>query len=878
MKFTRLTFLTAAAALVMVTAVTPAASAATILTVNTTTDVVQAGDGACSLREATLFANGNTAEPDCAPGIASGATTIVVPAGTYRLRGQPLSLTGAATLIGAGAGTGPGTTTVDAGGGSQVFSIGVQANVAISDMTVTGGVTGQTCFAGCGINDPVNGNPGGGIVNLGGTLALSRVIVTGNRTAPGDTQTICMPQIQSPCAGGDGGAGGGIANFGTTTIADSSIIANSTGSGASGKPGVNSSVSFGGEAGASGSGGSGGGIVNFQTLTVTNSTIAGNTTGAGAPGANGGAGVGGNIPGGSSSSGGDGGSGGGIDNEFGGQLIISGSTISGNETGSGATGGTGGNADTGGKGGDGSPGGAGGAGGGTTSQGDLTISNSTIADNSVGTSGASGQGGSGMPNGITPSQVGGANGGGIEELRMGSSLTHVTVVSNRTPGFGGGIDGDGGTITVGNSIIASNQAAFDQNCDGVVTDQGGNVEFGDTSCPSGFLHADPRLSPLGSHGGPTQTIALQSGSAAIHHVRTCVLSSDQRGVARPVGSACDSGAYEVAPPSLSGISAGGLTTTNGTIAAAVNPNFQDATVVVNYGLTKSYGSNSAPQDLGAGNASAPFTATIGGLAPGTTYHYDVVATNADGSTTSSDRVFTTLPPLTASIARATTTGSALSLTIACAGGSGPGQCAGKIQLTARAATSKAHSARRTHKKHPGGKPVAVAGGSYAVASGRSVTVAVRLNKKGKTLLNAHYVLGATLSLRGTTALTRAVTFRYRKLTHKFTYTWSFPPGSTSAAATELTVGPLPRGGSVVAICHGGGCPFSARRFARKHGQVVLAPIFGHNPLHPGATLQLEALAPNQVGEVDVFGIRSGQQVSVLQLCLPPGTTRPARCA
>ena len=125
------------------TAVHPApAFAATTVTVTTTLDETQAGNGTCSLREATLFANG-TAEPDCAPGTASGITTIVVPDGLYRLRGQALTLTGSATLTGAGAGT----TTIDAAGGSRVVEVGVQASVTISDVTITGGVSGQTLRA-----------------------------------------------------------------------------------------------------------------------------------------------------------------------------------------------------------------------------------------------------------------------------------------------------------------------------------------------------------------------------------------------------------------------------------------------------------------------------------------------------------------------------------------------------------------------------------------------------------------------------------------------------------------------------------------------------------------------------------------------------------
>jgi CSLREA domain-containing protein len=842
-------------------------AAATTVTVNTTVDATQAGDGACSLREATLYANG-TAEPDCATAPPSGTTKIVVPAGVYRLRGQVLTLTKSAALAGAGAAT----TTIDAAGASRVFEIGFQASVSISDVTVTDGITGQTCVFGCDATDPVQGDPGGGIINDGGTLNLERVIVTGNRTAPGATNNQCTPAPQFPCPGGDGGQGGGIANFGTLTIDNSAITANSTGSGASGKHGSDgfATGSFGGTAGTSGSGGNGGGIDNFQTLTITNSTISGNATGAGAAGADGGNATNSNTGpnnGGTPSGGGDGGSGGGIFNEFGAQLSISGSTISGNETGTGATGGNGGNAskddrtETVGRGADGAPGGVGGAGGGIGSQASLTISNSTIADNSIGASGTSGHGGIGVPNGITPNQVGGANGGGIEELRAGSSLTHVTVASNRTPGFGGGVDGDGGTITVGNSIIASNQAEFDQNCDGVITDQGGNVEFGDASCP-GFLRADPRLSALSNHGGSTQTIALQPGSAAIHAVPTCVLGADQRGVARAVGSACDSGAYQVAPPTVIGVSVSAITTTTAGIAASVNPNLRDASVVVNYGRTASYGSSTPAVDVGAGSDPGPFSVGLGGLVPGATYHFDVVATNADGQTTTSDGTFTTAPPLAASVAGAFTVGPTLSLTIACAGGSGPGACTGPIALRARLAGKHRHS-------------VTVASGVYSVQAGRQVTVRIGLNRTGRTILTRQYVLATTMSVRGTTPATRKVTFSYPRIKSKTPFVFVFGPSSSTA--TQLTVIHVPRGGSVTVICHGGACPFSMRRFVPHRGQVVLTRFFQHRALRPGTTIQLRIAAPNRVAEVETLVIRSGQQPSVIHQCLPPGAARPARC-
>ena len=245
----------------------------------------------------------------------------------------------------------------------------------------------------------------------------------------------------------------------------------------------------------------------------------------------------------------------------------------GNRTSPGGKGAAGGNGSgTGADGGNGSPGGAGGSGGAIDSTADMTITNSTIVANSAAGGGAAGANGtpSGPGPGPGPGQPG--IGGGIDQRAMGTTLTHVTITANSAGGVGGGVDGAGGTVTVANSIIAGNVAAPPSlNCAGVLVDQGGNLEFAATSCPAGFLQANPKLTGLADNGGPTQTIALQPGSAAIQHVRTCVLTRDQRGVARPVGAACDSGAYQVAPPSLSGISGGGITTTSATIAAACEP-------------------------------------------------------------------------------------------------------------------------------------------------------------------------------------------------------------------------------------------------------------------------------------------------------------------
>lgn len=63
---------------------------------------------------------------------------------------------------------------------------------------------------------------------------------------------------------------------------------------------------------------------------------------------------------------------------------------------------------------------------------------------------------------------------------------------------------------------------------------------------SAILVADPLLGPLEDNGGPTATRALLIGSPAIDAGDTAPCpATDQRGVARPQGSGCDIGAYEL---------------------------------------------------------------------------------------------------------------------------------------------------------------------------------------------------------------------------------------------------------------------------------------------------------------------------------------------
>ncbi len=83
-----------------------------------------------------------------------------------------------------------------------------------------------------------------------------------------------------------------------------------------------------------------------------------------------------------------------------------------------------------------------------------------------------------------------------------------------------------------------------------------------------------------------------------------------------------------------------IATLNGT----VNAKGSAATVIFEYGLDTNYGRTvTADQSPVSGNIDTAVSKIIDDIAPNTTYHYRVVATNAIGTTNGTDMTFTTLP-------------------------------------------------------------------------------------------------------------------------------------------------------------------------------------------------------------------------------------------
>jgi predicted outer membrane repeat protein len=125
-----------------------------------------------------------------------------------------------------------------------------------------------------------------------------------------------------------------------------------------------------------------------------------------------------------------------------------------------------------------------------------------------------------------------------------TTLAYSTIFGNRVISneWGGALE-NYASLTMSNSIIAG--TADGSNCTGGVASSGLNLS--DDSTCEGFTFADPQLGQLQDNGGPTYTHALLWNSPALDTAAGDCPLTDQRGVARPQGLACDLGAFEAVP-------------------------------------------------------------------------------------------------------------------------------------------------------------------------------------------------------------------------------------------------------------------------------------------------------------------------------------------
>jgi hypothetical protein len=425
-------------------------------------------------------------------GASSGDQIVFDPA----LDGQTITLTSGELLLNKSltiTGPGAGLLTVSGNNASRVFEVAGGATDSVSGLTVS---NGRAAPQGGGIlnagtltlsNATVSGNlvyGGAGDFDFGGGIYNSGTLTVQNSTVTGNVAYGYTPDIATPTAGW----GGGIYNSGTLTVTGITISANAANTG-------------------------GGLFNNDGTAMVSNSTLSGNTV---------------YGPGGAISIGG-------------GAVTVNSSTLAGNTA-------------------------YGDGGSIRIVSGTLTVNSSTLSANTA--SGPYAAGGAICIDGgmvtvtVDTSTLAGNHadyyGGAIYNLGT-LTVRNCTIAGNTASLIGGISNGDPNTtwpatLNMRNTILAGNTDGYGRPDDlyGSLASSGYNL-IGDGSWGDGFAATDlvgtddapidPRLGPLQNNGGPTQTMALLSGSPALNAGDPSQLGTkDQRGVVRAGG--VNIGAYQ----------------------------------------------------------------------------------------------------------------------------------------------------------------------------------------------------------------------------------------------------------------------------------------------------------------------------------------------
>lgn len=206
-------------------------------------------------------------------------------------------------------------------------------------------------------------------------------------------------------------------------------------------------------------------------------------------------------------------------------------------------------------------------GGGLSSNGTVSITNSTLEQNeATGNGGGIRNFGSGTITCINTTIAGnicGNRGAGISTASS-VELNFCTLINNIALSLGGGIRvPTGGICSLRNTLVAGNSGSGGHDISmfaGTIISQGYNL-VGDTTgsswipatadqLGSTIAPVDPLILPLDSNGGPTQTVALLAGSPCIDQANTTAAPLwDQRGFPRISGPQPDIGSYEFCIPS-----------------------------------------------------------------------------------------------------------------------------------------------------------------------------------------------------------------------------------------------------------------------------------------------------------------------------------------
>jgi hypothetical protein len=314
----------------------------------------------------------------------------------------------------------------------------------------------------------------------------------------------------------------------------------------------------------------------------------------------------------------------------------------------------------------------------------------------------------------------------------GSAKATVNLVNVIARGGQGGADLMATSSAGGATINAahSNYGTESTSGNGDITNGGGNQLF---KTPL-FVNA--------AAGDYRQAAGSPTIDAGVNEPLNGAFDFEGDGNTRRIGTT-DIGADEFPVPPLATTGpAGTVTGQSATLSGSVIANAMATSYHFEWGTTTAYGHTTPSTGVGDGLSAATATATLGGLNPGTTYHYRVVATNAGGVATGADRVFTTVgaptqpttssttPPPASPFAgvrllssRLTMSGRFITLKLSCPAAT-VGRCTGQTKLSARRPRSSSRAAAR----------VALGRAGFSIAPGKRASVRVRVSRAGRGLL------------------------------------------------------------------------------------------------------------------------------------------------
>ncbi len=150
----------------------------------------------------------------------------------------------------------------------------------------------------------------------------------------------------------------------------------------------------------------------------------------------------------------------------------------------------------------------------------------------------------------------------------------------------------------------------------------------------------------GSGSSPVEELAVLEGLSPITTYHFRIGASNEGGTA--AGPDLTFTTLPLAP-TIEVTPAGNVTRTSATLNGTVNPNGSEVTeCLFEYGTSTAYEASVPCAALpGAGRTPVTVSAPVSALVASTTYHYRILATNAGGTTHSSDGAFRTLAPLPA---------------------------------------------------------------------------------------------------------------------------------------------------------------------------------------------------------------------------------------